>query len=84
MHFDEKESPKGWAILVVMGTCKTGCLGLPGLGVKFSYLPGGMTFIRGRLIKHGVVDWDGDGNRLCIANFNHATEWKTAGVAEVY
>jgi hypothetical protein len=80
LHFDNKEAPEGWSFLVVMGTCKTGMLSLPRLGVKFSYLPGTVVLIRGRIIDHEVVDWKGDGDRICVAHFAHVSEWDRAGV----
>ena len=83
-HFDDKEAPEGWAPLTVLGDCKTGYLSLPHLGVKLKYLPGCLTVVRGRLLKHGVVGWKGEGNRICIANFNHLTEWDNAGVKPVF
>lgn len=75
-HSDSKESERGWSPLVVMGDCKTGMLSIPRLGIKFSYLPGALVLIRGRLLEHEVVDWDGEDYRICIAHFTHKDEWK--------
>ncbi|KAG9102803.1 hypothetical protein FRC07_010148 [Ceratobasidium sp. 392] len=63
LHFDEKESPEGWAILVVMGDCETGMLSIPRLKIKIRYLPGHLVLLRGRLLDHEVIDWDGKGLR---------------------
>lgn len=80
LHFDHKEAPEGWAPLVIMGDCTTGMLAIPRLGIKFSYLPGTVVFLRGRLLDHEVVEWDGEGQRICIAHFNHEAEWQFSGV----
>ncbi|KAF8607077.1 hypothetical protein BDV93DRAFT_519987 [Ceratobasidium sp. AG-I] len=80
LHFDHKEPPEGWAILVVLGDCTTGMLAIPRLGIKFRYLPGTVVLLRGRLLDHEVVEWDGEGMRICLAYFNHETEWNFSGV----
>ncbi|KAG8681418.1 hypothetical protein FRC08_015653 [Ceratobasidium sp. 394] len=80
LHFDNKEAPEGWALLVVMGDCTTGYLAVPRLGIKFSYLPGTVVLLRGRILDHEVVGWGGEGNRICIAYFNHVSEWEFSGV----
>jgi hypothetical protein len=81
LHFDNKEAPEGWSPLVVMGDCDTGMLSLPRLGVKFPYLPGTLVMLRGRLIDHEVVEWDGKGRRICVAHFTHEAEWDFTGVS---
>ncbi|KAG8773627.1 hypothetical protein FRC12_002423 [Ceratobasidium sp. 428] len=80
LHFDNKEAPEGWSPLVVMGTCKTGMLSIPRLGIKFPYLPGHLVLLRGRLLDHEVIEWDGKDIRICVAHFTHVDEWGFAGV----
>lgn len=80
LHFDTKEHHAAWSPLQILGTCTTGYLALPQLGIKLPYLPGTLTFIRGHFLAHGVTGWEKDGDRICIANFNHQTEWKHAEV----
>ncbi|KAG8771863.1 hypothetical protein FRC12_003362 [Ceratobasidium sp. 428] len=81
LHFNNKEAPEGWSILVVMGDCTTGFLSLPWLGIKFKYLPGSVVLLRGGLLDHEVVGWDGEGDRICIAHFNHIDEWSSVNVS---
>ncbi|KAG9122779.1 hypothetical protein FRC07_000700 [Ceratobasidium sp. 392] len=81
LHTDHREGEKGISPLVVMGNCKTGRLAVPRLGLKLDYLPGALVFLRGRLLDHEVVDWKEDGDRICLAHFNHETEWKNSGVS---
>ncbi|CAE6521632.1 unnamed protein product, partial [Rhizoctonia solani] len=83
MRFREEDTIKGWTPLDLAGTCKTGCLALPGLRIKFNYRPGDIILVRGRLIKHGVVDWEGDGNHIFTTSFNHYTEWELGEVQPV-
>ncbi|KAG8720629.1 hypothetical protein FRC11_003120, partial [Ceratobasidium sp. 423] len=80
VQFGEESTIKGLTLLDLAEACETGRLALPGLGVKFDYRPGDITLIRGRLIKHGVVKWEGDGNHICTTSFNHYTEWGAGGV----
>ncbi|KAG8792518.1 hypothetical protein FRC12_005888 [Ceratobasidium sp. 428] len=80
LHFDNKEAPEGWSPLIVMGTCKTGMLSIPRLGIKFPYLPGHLVLLRGRLLDHEVIEWDGKDIRICIAHFTHVDEWSFAGI----
>ncbi|KAF8594521.1 hypothetical protein BDV93DRAFT_579689, partial [Ceratobasidium sp. AG-I] len=80
LHFDNKEAPEGWSPLIVMGTCKTGMLSIPRLKIKFHYLPSTLVFIRGRLLDHEVIEWDGEDYRICVAHFTHTTEWNFTGV----
>ncbi|KAG9077700.1 hypothetical protein FS749_010375, partial [Ceratobasidium sp. UAMH 11750] len=79
-HFDNKEAPEGWSPLVVMGTCKTGMLSIPRLGIKFPYLPGHLVLLRGRLLDHEVIEWDGEDSRICVAHFTHVDKWKFADI----
>lgn len=80
LHSDTKEAAESWSPLVVMGDCQTGMLSIPRLGIKFSYLPGALVMIRGRLLEHQVVDWDGEDYRICVAHFTHVAEWEAAQV----
>ncbi|KAG8725463.1 hypothetical protein FRC09_017601 [Ceratobasidium sp. 395] len=80
LHFDNKEAPEGWSPLVIMGTCKTGMLSVPRLGIKFPYVPGHLVLLRGRLLDHEVIEWDGKDIRICVAHFTHVDEWGFAGI----
>ncbi|KAG8794829.1 hypothetical protein FRC12_021153 [Ceratobasidium sp. 428] len=78
LHTDRKEGKRGISPLVVMGDCTTGYLALPRLRIKIKYLPRALVFIRGRLLDHKVMGWNGEGNRICLAHFNHETEWRNS------
>ncbi|KAH7332883.1 hypothetical protein B0J17DRAFT_632155 [Rhizoctonia solani] len=76
-----KEHPAGWSLLAIFGTCKTGMLSIPRLGIRFHNLPGTLVLLRGRLLEHEVVEWDGKDYRICVAHFTHKDEWVFANVA---
>ncbi|KAG8791453.1 hypothetical protein FRC12_009162 [Ceratobasidium sp. 428] len=84
LHTDAREGMRGVSPLVVMGDCTTGYLAIPRLRVKIPYRPGSLVFLRGKLLDHKVLGWEGEGNRICLAHFNHETEWKNAGVETVW
>ncbi|KAF8603661.1 hypothetical protein BDV93DRAFT_442007, partial [Ceratobasidium sp. AG-I] len=84
LHFDNKEAGAAWSQLLVFGTCKTGHLSIPHLGFKVKYLPTNLVFLRGRSLAHSVTGWDGEGSRICLAGFNHQSEWKAAGVKPTF
>jgi hypothetical protein len=71
LHFNNKEVPEAWSLLVVMGYCKIGMLSIPWIGIKVPYLPGTLVMIYEQLLDHEVVRWDGEGYRICITHFTH-------------
>jgi len=55
--------------LLVSGGTHTGCfLDIPDLGSRLRYLPGTAVAISGKVLRHGVKDWEG-GERVCNAHF---------------
>ena len=67
-HWDISGSPYWYDILSTMGTYPTTTFWLPSLNALFSYHPGTVVAIAGKLIPHSV-DAMKDGDRVCFAWF---------------
>lgn len=76
LHQDKLDPHRGWAALLALGEFKTGGeLSIPRLKLKVRYLPGDLILIRGRILPHEVLDWDGK-QRISIVMFTHTDMWK--------
>jgi hypothetical protein len=66
VHRDSNGGKKWMDILVALGDYTEGFLELPGVGIRFEYLPGTVVAISGRVIAHSA---ECDGDRACIAYY---------------
>ena len=67
-HRDGQSAPPVYDFLVSAGTHKEAWLDLPDLEAKLSYKPCTVIAISGKVLRHGVKDWEG-GERICVAHF---------------
>jgi hypothetical protein len=74
-HYDRQDPKRAWAGMVALGYHRGGYLVLPQLGVRIRLEPGDIVFIRGRMLRHFVEDWEG-GQRICIPHFTHSSIWR--------
>lgn len=75
LHTDRFDPFRGWALVYCAGNHTGGYLNLPHLGLRLRMLPGDMTMIRGRVLKHCVEDWSG-GQRISIPHYTHSSTWR--------
>ena len=66
VHRNINGGKKWMDILVALGDYTEGWLELPGVGIRFEYLPGTVVAISGWVIAHSA---DCDGDRACIAYY---------------
>lgn len=78
MHTDTGTRPPWYDILVTVGPYQSATCTLSGTGVEIDYVPGTMLAICGRLIPHGVGEFQGE--RLCYAYFMKESVVRWAGV----
>ena len=67
-HRDQGGWPACFDLLAAMGTYQTSELLCPDIGARFVYNPGTVIPICGKLLRHGVFEWEG-GERLCYAHY---------------
>jgi len=67
-HRDAKAAAPVYDFLVSAATHQEAWLELPDVEAKLSYKPGTVVAISGKVLRHGVKDWDG-GERICFAHF---------------
>lgn len=78
-HRDRRDMEAAWTPLLTAGEYEGGDLRLEGLGTDLSYGPGSIIFIRGGIMKHEVLDWEGR-QRIAVAHFTHKYFWERLGV----
>jgi hypothetical protein len=81
-HKDAQGDPAAFDLLLSAGTATTPELKLPGLGATFSYLPGTVFLILGKLITHQVDAW-GSGDRICYAHWLRHRSVKESSVGAI-
>ena len=67
-HRDSGAAPPMYDLLVSAGTHTSAALELLDLKAEFSYGPGTMVALSGRVLRHKVMGWEG-GERICLAHF---------------
>ena len=67
-HRDQGAAASAYDLLVVGGTHTKCTLDVPDLGARFSYLPGTIVAISGKVLQHKVDGWDGR-DQICAAHF---------------
>ena len=76
LHNDKQDPIFGWAIITILGgPFEGGELYLPNLGLKVRMQPGDVIFVKGRVLRHVTMDWEG-GQRVSIPIFTHSSTWK--------
>lgn len=68
-HRDKGGNPTMYDFLVSAGTHTSCCLELPDVNATLAYKPGTVVALCGKVLKHGVRDWEG-GERLCYAFYS--------------
>ncbi|EJD45385.1 hypothetical protein AURDEDRAFT_165601 [Auricularia subglabra TFB-10046 SS5] len=82
-HEDCRDPPEVLTPLLVVGKFKTGGeLVIEKLGLRMSYLPGTLIFIRGAVLPHQVKVFSG-GQRISIAHFVHKAVLAQVGITEI-
>jgi hypothetical protein len=66
-HRDRGGAPTHYDLLLSVGTHVEAQLSLPELGATFSYPPGTIVELCGKVFLHEVDDWEG-GERVCVAH----------------
>lgn len=76
VHRDSQDPQLAYAGLFAAGNfTEGGELELPDLKLTLRLKPGDFVLIRGRVLQHGIRDWDG-GQRICIPHFTHTSLWR--------
>ena len=73
-HRDLRDNRDGYAVIAVFGSFVGGDFVVPALGLKFSFQPGDVIFIKGQMLQHFITRWSGrtdKGERFCITHFTH-------------
>ena len=73
-HRDLRDDRNGYAVISVFGSFVGGDFVVPSLGLKFSFQPGDVIFIKGQMLQHFITPWSGEtdkGERFCITHFRH-------------
>jgi hypothetical protein len=81
-HVDRHDPKRSFAGLTAFGGHKGGYLVFPELGIRVRLEPRDGVFLRGRMLRHFVQDWEG-GQRICIAHFTHSTVWRMEGMGHL-
>lgn len=68
-HRDPQSAPSMYDFLVSAGSHEETWLKLPDIKTKLLYNPGTVTAISGKVLRHGVPEWQEGKERLCIAHF---------------
>jgi hypothetical protein len=68
-HRDVHSAPAMYDFLVSGGNHTRTWLTLPDIKMKLLYNPGTVTAICGKVLRHGVLQWEKEKDRLCIAHF---------------
>lgn len=83
IHTDSQDPHLAYAGLKIAGDFTSGGqLEIPDLDLRLRMLPGDFALIRGRVLKHGILPWDG-GQRICIPHFTHTSLWRSVGLAHL-
>lgn len=82
LHRDSQDPQLGYAGLFAAGSFTGGDLELPELKLRIRLQPGDLVLIRGRVLKHGIQEWDG-GQRICIPHFTHTDLWTHFGLGDL-
>jgi hypothetical protein len=83
VHTDSQDPHLGWAILVGLGEHTNAYLKIPNLGLLVRLNPRDAIVLRGRVIPHETLGWDG-GQRICVPHFTHSTLWRALGRDSVF
>ena len=79
-HKDNRNPPAEWTPIHAGGDfTEGGGLFIEELNLRIRYLPGDLIFIRGRLLTHGVAQWEG-GQRISAVYFTHESLWAQLGL----
>ena len=68
-HRDAKSAANMYDFLVSAGKHTKTLFKLPDIATSLSYDPGTVTAICGKVLRHGVPEWNEGEDRLCIAHF---------------
>lgn len=83
IHNDSQDPPLAYAGLKVAGDFTSGGqLEVPELNLRLRMLPGDFSLIRGRVLKHGILPWEG-GQRICVPHFTHTSLWRSVNMAHL-
>lgn len=82
VHIDRQDPPLSWVADLALGRHTGGHLVLPQLGLHIRLEPGDMIMLRGRIIRHGVEDWEG-GQRISMPHFTHSSTWRMMDMASL-
>jgi hypothetical protein len=67
-HRDQGGFTSSYDLLASAGTHRSSTINIPELGASFSYNPGTVFMICGKLLSHSVDEWEG-GERICVAHY---------------
>ncbi|KZT13090.1 uncharacterized protein LAESUDRAFT_690258 [Laetiporus sulphureus 93-53] len=81
IHIDKQDTPLGWVGIVALGYFTGGFIYLASLGLRVRMQPGDCIWLRGRVLTHGVEEWEGT-LRISIPHFTHASVWRKYGMAD--
>ncbi|EJD34029.1 hypothetical protein AURDEDRAFT_76528, partial [Auricularia subglabra TFB-10046 SS5] len=82
-HEDARDPPEAWTPILVVGKFKRGgTLIIKKLGMRMSYMPGTLIFIRGAVLPH-EVDFFYSGQRISIAHFVHKAVLAQVGITDI-
>jgi hypothetical protein len=79
-HRDSAGSAKHYDLLVSAGEHTRASLILREVGASFSYAPGTLVFLCGKVLMHELNEWEG-GERICVAHYVHDTVHDHLGLA---
>ena len=81
-HLDGQDPRLGYAGLYSCGTFTSGgWIYFRQLKLKIRLLPGDFILIRGRVLEHEILEFDG-GQRISIPHFTHTSLWRDLGMAD--
>ena len=80
LHRDAQTSVNWYDILATVGTYSGAVMEFPGVGIRLEYSPGTVVGISGKIVRHGVSDWDEGGERVCLASYLRTNVFRRLGV----
>jgi hypothetical protein len=74
-HYDNKDPPDGWVVMVVLGTFKGANLCFPEIGVALPYQARDVVFVRSWALKHFIRLFEGNRYVIVFATSQHLFDW---------